>query len=114
MPNNICPDQFEEWEEDYDDWKDCLEDRDEAKEDYLMAWAAAEIACPGAIATAETIVGGVVLGAACLAALWKMYDAADDWSNKIDDCNEKARESNKQGDKYKQCVADHKNDAALP
>jgi len=107
----ICPDQFEEWEEEYKEWEDCKDDESEAAEDYLKAVAAAEIACAGAIALVETVIGGIVGGAACAAALWNMWDSADDWGDKIEDCNKKADESNAEGEKYKKCVNDHKRDS---
>ena len=106
----ICPDVFEEWKEDYKEWQECKEDEGEAKEDYWKAVAAVEIACPGGLAIATTGLGIVVAGAACGAALWNWYDAWDDLGDQIEECKEKSAESNKQGEKYNKCVADHKKD----
>lgn len=103
-----CADSLEEWQEAYDAWSACSENLSEFVEDYAMAVAAAEIACAGAVATVETIVGGIVGGAACAAALGNMYDKADDWGNEIDNCSGLAEDSNENGDAYQECVESHK------
>lgn len=109
--SDICSDQFEEWAEEYNEWLDCTDDQSEAMEDYWIANAAAVATCGGALATVGTIVGGIVGGAACAVTLWIVWDAADDWGKKIKDCNEMAIRSNEEGEKYKECVNDHKRDS---
>ena len=106
----LCPDQFEEWEEEYEEWEGCENGESEAFEDYLKAVATAEVACVGAVLTVETIIGGIIGGAACGLTLWNMWDSADDWGDKIEECNEKAADSNREGEKYINCVNEHKRD----
>ncbi len=113
MPDTLCSDQFEDWEEEYDEWKTCNEAAGEVEEDYWKAAAATELACPGAFALVETVVGGIVAGVACAAGLWNMYDAWDDLKDKYEECAKQTEKTIKAGDKYLKCISDHKNDGKL-
>lgn len=106
----ICPTDFAEWKDLYEDWSEAYGEIDELRETALMIDATMVATCAGAVATVETIVGGIVGGAACAIALWALADAIDDLNEKIDESNTKAAASNAQGDVYNKCVADHKKD----
>jgi hypothetical protein len=99
-----------DWQEEYDDWKECDEATDELLEDYLRAWATAELACGGAVALSETVVGGIFGGAACVVALWDMYDKWDDLMDQTEKCNAQVEKTDAAGEKYRDCVGDHKTD----
>ncbi len=106
----ICPEEFNEWQEAYEEYEEANHARHEAKEDVARAWAEVFLACPAAVGASPSVVGGLLLGGACAAALWDWYDSYGDWKHALEEWGEKMAESNDKGEEYNKCVADHKKD----
>jgi len=106
----LCPDEYAEWKSLYDEWSECHDGVGELRETALQTDAEMFVVCAGAAATVETIVGGIIGGAACALLAWKLADAIDDLNDGIAGCNKKAAASDAQGRSFNKCVSDHKKD----
>jgi hypothetical protein len=102
MAEEVCPEEFEDWQEAYKEWETAGKTADEAAQDYLRLQLVASAVCTAAaFANPVALVG-------CAAAVAAAIDAADDAIRARDEEIRLSEESNTKGDAYKQCVEDHK------
>lgn len=110
MSSILCPTQYQAWVDAYNEWVPLYNEALELQETALITDAEMGVVCGGALLTVETIVGGIVGGAACALMAWKLADAIDDLARGADAADAKAAEAAARQEAYDACVGSHKQD----